>query len=68
VGLTLNALHVPDYVSLLLLFGTGVVIVRSMYWAHGLLRFFPERARRRVPWRPPDEAMTVVALDRRLKK
>jgi UDP-GlcNAc:undecaprenyl-phosphate GlcNAc-1-phosphate transferase len=68
VGLTLNALHVPDYVSLLLLFGTGVVIVRLMYWAHGLLRFFPERARRRVPWRPPGEAMTVVALDRRPKK
>ncbi len=68
VGLTLNALHVPDYVSLLLLFGTGVVVVRSMYWSHGLLRFFPERARRRVPWRPPGEAMTAGALDRRLKK
>jgi UDP-GlcNAc:undecaprenyl-phosphate GlcNAc-1-phosphate transferase len=68
VGLTLNALHVPDYVSLLLLFGVGVVIVRSMYWAHGLIRFFPERARRRVAWRPPGDAAPVVAMNRSLKK
>jgi UDP-GlcNAc:undecaprenyl-phosphate/decaprenyl-phosphate GlcNAc-1-phosphate transferase len=64
VGLSLNALHVPDYVSLLLLFGTGVVIVRSMYWAHGLIRFFPERARRRVAWRPPSDPVRVIAVSR----
>jgi UDP-GlcNAc:undecaprenyl-phosphate GlcNAc-1-phosphate transferase len=46
-GLILNALRVPEYVSLLLLLGAGVVIVRSMYWAHLLLRFFPKSARRR---------------------
>jgi UDP-GlcNAc:undecaprenyl-phosphate GlcNAc-1-phosphate transferase len=64
VGLTLNALHVPDYVSLLLLFGMGVVVVRSMYWAHGLIRFFPERARRRVAWRMPGDPVPAVAVRR----
>jgi UDP-GlcNAc:undecaprenyl-phosphate GlcNAc-1-phosphate transferase len=67
VGLSLNALHVPDYVSLLLLFGTGVVIVRSMYWAHGLIRFFPERARRRVAWRMPGDPVPVIAFRRSRK-
>jgi len=68
VGLTLNALHVPDYASLLLLFGAGVTIVRLMYSARSLVRFFPERARRRVAWRPPDEVMPMMAADRSLKK
>jgi UDP-GlcNAc:undecaprenyl-phosphate GlcNAc-1-phosphate transferase len=50
VGLSLNALHVPEYVSLLLLLAVGIVIVRSMYLAHHLLRFFPNSARRGT-WR-----------------
>jgi UDP-GlcNAc:undecaprenyl-phosphate GlcNAc-1-phosphate transferase len=60
-GLTLNAMRVPEYVSLLLLLATGVLIVRTMYWAKNLLRFFPESARRRVPWRPPAVAVKVRA-------
>jgi UDP-GlcNAc:undecaprenyl-phosphate GlcNAc-1-phosphate transferase len=68
VGLALNALHVPDYISLLLLLATGVVIVRSMYWAHALVRFFPASARRRSAWRAPGEALPLVAMDRSLKK
>jgi UDP-GlcNAc:undecaprenyl-phosphate GlcNAc-1-phosphate transferase len=66
-GLTLNAMRVPEYVSLLLLLATGVLIVRTMYWAKNLLRFFPESARRRVPWRPPAVAVKVRATDRSLK-
>lgn len=50
VGLSLNAMHVPDYVSLLLLFAAGVVIVCLMYRARKLLRFFPSSARRRRIW------------------
>jgi len=67
-GLTLNALHVPEYISLLLLFAVGVVIVRTMYWAHALVRFFPASARRRSAWRAPGEALPAVAMDRSLKK
>jgi UDP-GlcNAc:undecaprenyl-phosphate/decaprenyl-phosphate GlcNAc-1-phosphate transferase len=67
-GLTLNAMHVPEYVSLLLLLAVGVVIVRSMYWAHALLRFFPKSARRRTAWRFPDTVLQAATLDRRTKK
>jgi UDP-GlcNAc:undecaprenyl-phosphate GlcNAc-1-phosphate transferase len=66
-GLTLNAMRVPEYVSLLLLLATGLLIVRTMYWAKNLLRFFPESARRRVPWRPPAVAVKVRAANRSLK-
>lgn len=50
-GLTLDALHVPEYISLGLLLMAGAVIVRSMYSARLLLRFFPVSARRRTLWR-----------------
>ncbi|HEY6451716.1 MAG TPA: hypothetical protein VIX87_03880 [Steroidobacteraceae bacterium] len=67
-GLTLNALHVPEDVSLILLLATGVVIVRAMYWAHLALRFFPNSARRRGSWRPPAGAVPVALIDRTRKK
>lgn len=59
-GLTLSAMHVPEYLSLLLLLGAGISIVRSMYWAHSLLRFFPKNARRRRAWRFPPNAVPAV--------
>jgi UDP-GlcNAc:undecaprenyl-phosphate GlcNAc-1-phosphate transferase len=65
-GLILNALRVPEYVSLLLLLAVGVAFVRSMYWAHVLLRFFPKSARRRTSW--ARRAFPVAPSDGRLKK
>jgi UDP-GlcNAc:undecaprenyl-phosphate GlcNAc-1-phosphate transferase len=59
-GLTLNAMQVPEFVSLMLLLLAGVVIVRTMYWARSLLRFFPRNARRRGTWRFPGDAIPVV--------
>jgi UDP-GlcNAc:undecaprenyl-phosphate GlcNAc-1-phosphate transferase len=59
-GLTLNVMHVPEFVSLMLLLLAGVVIVRTMYWARSLLRFFPRNARRRGTWRFPGDAIPVV--------
>jgi UDP-GlcNAc:undecaprenyl-phosphate GlcNAc-1-phosphate transferase len=67
IGLTLDAMHVPDYVSLLLLLAAGVVIVRSMYWARYLLRFFPARARRRTTWLFPASALPAAVAERSVK-
>jgi UDP-GlcNAc:undecaprenyl-phosphate/decaprenyl-phosphate GlcNAc-1-phosphate transferase len=49
-GLILNAIRAPEYDCLLLLLAVGVLIVRSMYWANLLLRFFPKSAQRRRSW------------------
>lgn len=49
-GLALQAAHVPEYLALGLLLVFGVVVVRSMYAARALLRFFPRSARRRAEW------------------
>jgi UDP-GlcNAc:undecaprenyl-phosphate GlcNAc-1-phosphate transferase len=67
-GLALNALHVSEFFSLLLLLTAGVGIVRLMYRAHALVRFFPNVARRRSAWRLPGDAVPVVAIDRATKK
>lgn len=64
VGLALDAMHVPEYVSLLLLFFAGVAVVRSMYVARSLLRFFPHRARRRTRWGAAPVRRPVPALKR----
>ena len=44
-GFLLAALHVPDWVSLLLLVSTGVALVRSMYVAQWIVCKFPAMAR-----------------------
>jgi UDP-GlcNAc:undecaprenyl-phosphate GlcNAc-1-phosphate transferase len=67
VGLTLNVMHVPEYISLLLLLVAGILIVRWMYWSHAVLRFFPKNARRRTAWRFPDSAVSAAALERSAK-
>jgi len=61
VGLTLNALKIPDYLSLALLVGTGATVVWSMYHAHAVLRFFPESARRRRSW--PRGGVGIPSVD-----
>jgi UDP-GlcNAc:undecaprenyl-phosphate/decaprenyl-phosphate GlcNAc-1-phosphate transferase len=66
-GLTLNAMRVPEYLSLLMLLATGVLIVRSMYGARTLLRFFPNSAHRRTSGRAPD-TIAIPAAERPLKK
>ncbi|MGA8709316.1 MAG: MraY family glycosyltransferase [Steroidobacteraceae bacterium] len=65
VGLALNALQVPETISLLLLLAAGVAVVRSMYSAQSLLRFFPDRARRRSQWQPPQDMAPSLAAKRR---
>jgi UDP-GlcNAc:undecaprenyl-phosphate GlcNAc-1-phosphate transferase len=65
VGLILNITHVPEYLSLLLLLGVGVLIVCAMYWARRLLRFFPDSARRRTRRLAALGTIAVAAVDRR---
>lgn len=42
VGIVLDRTHVPDGTSLLLLAGTGIVVVRLLYKAHVLRAWLPE--------------------------
>jgi UDP-GlcNAc:undecaprenyl-phosphate GlcNAc-1-phosphate transferase len=59
-GLTLDALNVPEWFSLLLLMFFGILMVRMMYSAGALLRFFPRSARRRAGWRFPPAIAPVI--------
>jgi UDP-GlcNAc:undecaprenyl-phosphate GlcNAc-1-phosphate transferase len=45
VGFLLNALQVPDWVSLALLVVGGAVVVRTMYGVHRFVALLPESAR-----------------------